>query len=374
VAGKALYDISKETGIDFSAFSMYDETGDIDEKYFAKKHFTGFGIRRMQFTQKAVASGIKSDLVILSHINLLPVGYLVKLFSPKTQLILIAHGIEAWVRFTGLKKRMLLKCDRILSVSRFTKDALVELNHFPANKIQVLNNCLDPFLEKPLQTKKNPDLLAKYNLGNEDIILMTLTRLAFRERYKGYDQVMESLAELRKTNPQLKYLIVGKYDREEKMRLEALLQKWDLTNEVIFTGFVPDEELALHFNLADIYIMPSTKEGFGIVFIESMYYHKPVIAGNKDGSVDALLNGKLGLLVDPGNKNEISESIRKMIADRDAYMPDRQLLMENFSFPVYKEKWRNVLAGLGIIPVKAQTDVYSKETNNADLYSAPLNY
>jgi asparagine synthase (glutamine-hydrolysing) len=374
VAGKALYDLCKESGVDFSVFSMYDESSDIDEKYFPKNHFTGFGIQRVQFTRKAVSAGINSNVVILSHINLLPVGFMVKLISPKTRLILLTHGIEAWVPFTGFKKQMLLKCDQILSVSRFTKDALVQLNHFPANKIQVLNNCLDPFLAKPLQANKDASLLAKYNLSNDDTVLMTLTRLAFRERYKGYDQVIESLAALRKTSPRLKYLIVGKYDRQEKNRLDALLEKWNLTNEVIFTGFVPDEELALHFNLADIYIMPSTKEGFGIVFIESMYYNKPVIAGNKDGSVDALLNGKLGLLVDPGNQEEISESIRKIIADRETYMPDRQLLMENFSFPVYKEKWRSILARLGMIPAKAQTDIHSKERNNADLYSAPLNY
>ncbi|MGN6267206.1 MAG: asparagine synthase (glutamine-hydrolyzing) [Ginsengibacter sp.] len=373
VAGKALYDIARETGIDFSVFSMYDKTGDIDEKYFPKNHFTGFGIRRLQFTVKAVASGVESDVVILSHINLLPVGYIVKLFSPKTQLLLIAHGIEAWVHFTGLKKRMLQKCDQVLSVSQFTKDTLAQRNHFPANKIRVLNNCLDPFLEKPLQTKKDPGLLSKYKLSNDDTVLMTLTRLASRERYKGYDQVMESLAELRKTNPQLKYLIVGKYDQEEKRRLDGLLQRWNLSSEVVFTGFVPDEELALHFNLADIYIMPSTKEGFGIVFIESMYYHKPVIAGNKDGSVDALLNGKLGLLVNPDKRQEISEAIRKIIVDRDAYRPDRQVLMENFSFPVYKEKWRNILAVLGMIPMKAKTDSHSKQKNNAGLYSEPLN-
>ena len=45
--------------------------------------------------------------------------------------------------------------------------------------------------------------------------------------------------------------------------------------------------------------MPSMKEGFGIVFIEAMCIGLPVIAGNKDGSVDALCNGKLGILVDP---------------------------------------------------------------------------
>jgi glycosyltransferase involved in cell wall biosynthesis len=89
--------------------------------------------------------------------------------------------------------------------------------------------------------------------------------------------------------------------------------------------------------------MPSEKEGFGIVFIEAMYYNKPVIAGNKDGSTDALLDGKLGLLVNPESLEEVTCAITRMIDHKEQYLPDRELLMENFSFPVYKEKWREVL-------------------------------
>ncbi|MEO8823365.1 MAG: asparagine synthase (glutamine-hydrolyzing) [Ginsengibacter sp.] len=346
VAGKALYDICETTGQDFSVYSMYDETNDIDEKYFPKKNFTGFGIRRLKFTQKAIVGGMKNDVIFLSHINLLPVGYFVKLLSPKTKLVLIAHGIEAWKTFKGMKKIMLLKCDQILSVSQYTKESLIHLNHFPPEKIQILNNCLDPFLEKPIRNGKEKDLLEKYHLTKEDTVLLTLTRLAARERYKGYDIVIESLKELRKKDPHLKYLIIGKYDEEEKQRLDFLIREAGLEAHVTFTGFVADEELAEHFNLADIYIMPSTKEGFGIVFIEAMYYNKPVIAGNKDGSVDALLNGDLGLLVNPESLEEVSCAILKMVNDKEQFLPNKKLLMDHFSFPVYKEKWRNILEDL----------------------------
>lgn len=346
VAGKALYDLCEEAGKDISVYSMYDAPDDIDEKYFPKKNFAGFGIKRLRFTQKAVFSGIRHDVIILSHINLLPVGYLIKLFSPKTKLVLIAHGIEAWKAFKGLQKIMLFTCDRILAVSQYTKQVIIDLNHFPSEKIQVLNNCLDPYLEKPIQKEKDNDLLERYHLQKEDTVLMTLTRLAARERYKGYDIVIESLQELQKTNPGLKYLVIGKYDDKEKQRLDKLIRKAGLQQQVIFTGFVPDDELAEHFNLADIYIMPSEKEGFGIVFIEAMYYNKPVIAGNKDGSTDALLDGKLGLLVNPSSEEEVSNAIKSIICNRVKYLPDRQLLMDNFSFPVYKEKWREVLEEL----------------------------
>ncbi len=343
VAGKALHDICEMEGHDLSVYSMYDASSDINEKYFPKEDFTGFGIRRLRFTQKAIMSGIKNDVIILSHLNLLPVGYLVKLFSPRTKLVLIVHGIEAWKVFKGVRKKMLFSCDRILSVSQYTKEVITRLNHFPAEKIRVLNNCLDPYLEAPLEKKKDPNLLKKYGLKEDHIVLLTLTRLASSERYKGYDIVIESLKDLRIQNPSLKYLIIGKHDKEEKQRLDKLIQKAGLQSHVIFTGFVDDAELAEHFNLADIYIMPSEKEGFGIVFIEAMYYNKPVIAGNKDGSVDALLNGKLGLLVNPSSKQEVSSAIESIISDKCRYIPDRQVLMNHFSFEVYRRKWKREL-------------------------------
>lgn len=347
VAGKALYELCEESGGELKVCSMYDTKTDSDEKYFPAKAFTGFGIQKIKFSFKCVYEGIKNETVILTHINLLPIGFAIKLFSSKTKLVLITHGIEAWPSFHGIKKRMLHQCDEILSVSKFTKAVISGRNGFPDQNIRVLNNCLDPFLELPALKEKDEQLLKKYGLKKEDTILMTLTRLASGERYKGYDIVIESLQKLREEHPDLKYLIVGKYDVKEKKRLDLLIAKAGLTNQVIFAGFIPDGELADHFNLADIYIMPSEKEGFGIVFIEAMYYNKPVIAGNKDGSSDALLDGKLGLLVDPQSQEEVRAAITKMILDREKYLPDQKLLMEHFSYPVYKEKWKEILKAEG---------------------------
>jgi glycosyltransferase involved in cell wall biosynthesis len=77
-------------------------------------------------------------------------------------------------------------------------------------------------------------------------------------------------------------------------------------------GFIKEEELAQHFLLAGTYIMPSQNEGFGIVFIEAAFYGLNVVAGNMDGSKDALLNGQLGFLVNPNESREISQAILKL--------------------------------------------------------------
>lgn len=343
LAGKVLYDLSKELGYDLKIFSMYDRSHQADERYFPKSIFRGFGIRKLLFVLESVFYGKKCDVVVLSHINLLPAGYLIKLLSPKTKLWLIAHGIEVWGPLSSFKQKMLARCDKILAVSKFTKDQLLGVSGIPEERITVLNNCLDPYLQKPVEGSKSPVLMKKYGLTDTDTVLMTLTRLASGERYKGYDKVMESLHELSGEYPVLKYLLVGKYDTTEKKRLEKIIQKYDLQERVVFAGFIPDSELAEHFNLADIYIMPSEKEGFGIVFIEAMHYGKPVIAGNKDGSVDALLNGKLGALVNPERVSEISCALKKMLSCNEQFVPDLQLLKSNFSFEVYKEKWKEIL-------------------------------
>ncbi|MFZ1307371.1 MAG: glycosyltransferase, partial [Ferruginibacter sp.] len=186
-------------------------------------------------------------------------------------------------------------------------------------------------------------LLARYGLQPHHKVLLTVARMADTELYKGYDKVIQALALLVPENANLRYLLVGKYGDAEKKRLDALIEKLGLSAVVTFAGFVPDAELAAHFNLADIFIMPSEKEGFGIVFIEAMFYGKPVIAGNKDGSVDALCNGELGLLVDPGNVEEIAAAIKKMLDNPTAFLPDPKKLEMHFGYTGYKARLKEYL-------------------------------
>ena len=241
---------------------------------------------------------------------------------------------------------MLLKYDQIFAVSNFTNDTIKQLGYVKDNRSIVLNNCLDPFLQKEKNNTKSNELLFRYGLTKENFVLLTLSRLSSDEKYKGYDKVLNCLQSLIIEYPDLRYLIIGKYDDEEKERMDKMIDSMNLNHAVIFSGYIPDEELSSHYNLADLYIMPSLGEGFGIVFIEAMYYGLPVIAGNKDGSVDALLNGKLGLLINPDEPEEITLAIKKVIDNKSAFKPDYNLLMQNFSYKVYKEKMEWALKNL----------------------------
>ena len=84
-------------------------------------------------------------------------------------------------------------------------------------------------------------------------------------------------------------------------RLEAKAAALHVLDRVVFSGFVPEEQKADYYRLADAYVMPSRGEGFGIAFLEALACGLPVLGSKLDGGREALLDGALGLLVDPAN-------------------------------------------------------------------------
>ena len=343
VAGKALQQHTNTTQSAFKVFSMYDHSNQVLEQYFSAKHFCGFQEKKLRFTISAIKEGLNNKVVLLSHINLLTIGFIIKLFSPKTQLLLIAHGIEVWRPLSFFKRFMLKRCTLILPVSVYTKNKMIELYGIRPEKLMVLNNCLDPFLPPPVNAPKKPELMQRYGFNANNKIILTLTRISSTEGYKGYDNVIEAVKNLHPRYPNLRHLIIGKYDVAEKARLDLIIEKAGVKDCIRFSGFIPDKSIADHFNLADLYIMPSKKEGFGIVFIEALFYGKPVIAGNKDGSVDALANGRFGVLINPDDQSEITQALENMLSHTDQYIPHHAAVIEQFGFETYQRAFGKLL-------------------------------
>jgi phosphatidylinositol alpha-1,6-mannosyltransferase len=176
-------------------------------------------------------------------------------------------------------------------------------------KCIVLNNAIDPFMKLPTMFKKPERLIKKYRIAPESRVIFTLTRLASTEQYKGHDQVIKVVSRLRTKFPGIKYILAGQYDHKEEIRIQRLISEYKVDEEVILTGFIDEAELSDYFLLADLFVLPSKKEGFGIVFIEAMACGLPVICGNVDGSIDAIRDGELGRAVNPEGLAELEEAI-----------------------------------------------------------------
>ncbi|MES2278868.1 MAG: asparagine synthase (glutamine-hydrolyzing) [Bacteroidota bacterium] len=306
---QALQQIAVKRNWKFSLWSGYDQDSDLNTKYTQPANFKGFNKNRGLFAMDATAKSIKSDVVILSHINLALIGWLTKLFNPKCQVWLVAHGIEVWRPLNFLKQRLLGNCDKIICVSNFTRQKMIDLHRVDPNKCIVLNNALDPSIKLPNKFIKPAYLLDRYKLSAKNKIIFTLTRLASTEQYKGYEQVIKAISDLKKRFPDIKYILSGKYDEAEDKRIRKLICDHGVQDHVIVTGFIEEAELEDHFLLADLFVLPSKKEGFGIVFIEALACGLPVICGNEDGSLDAIRNGELGKAINVDNLTELEDTI-----------------------------------------------------------------
>lgn len=250
----------------------------------------------------------RPSLIISSHLNFTVIAYLLKriIGIPYWS---VAHGAEAWNIQDSTLKVALKNADRILAVSNYTRDLLLTQEKLQPDNVLILPNTFDA---NRFQIAPKPNyLLERYCLKSEQQIILTVSRLSANEQQKGYDKIIAALPEIIKLIPKIHYVLVGKGD--DRPRIEQLIAQLELQDYVTLTGFVPDEELCDHYNLCDIFAMPSKQEGFGIVYLEALACGKPTLGGNKDAAIDALCQGELGALVDPDDVSEIAQTLIKIL-------------------------------------------------------------
>ncbi|MGK7928228.1 MAG: glycosyltransferase [Spirulina sp.] len=280
----------------------------------------------------------RPDLIIASHANFAVLADQIQRFLGIPYWT-IAHGTEVWnVKKPSLRKA-LQRADRILAVSNYTRDRLLAEQDLNPERVCLLPNTFDA---EGFTIAPKPDyLLQRYHLSAEQPIILTVARLDSTQQYKGYDEILQGLPKIRAAIPNVHYLLVGKGD--DRDRIEDLVDSLNLQDCVTLTGFVPDEELCDHYNLCDVFAMPSRGEGFGIVYLEALACGKPVLGGNRDGAIDALCDGKLGVLVDPEDPEAIAgsliEILQKNTANPILYQPEmlRSQVVEIYGFERFKE-------------------------------------
>lgn len=324
--------------------SMYDDAA--DQQYSGDQPFHGSKGNRLSFVCSAFIKGLQQDVIILGHLNLALIGVLLKFISPKKKLVVICHGIEVFTPVSGFKKRVLQKADRILAVSTYTKNQLIEQQQVAAEKITVFPNTIDPFFQLPADFTKPAYLQQRYSIAEDDKILFTLTRLNSKEGYKGYDTLITVLPKLVQQGIRFKYILAGKADAVELARMQTLIKALDLEAYVLLPGFIADNEVIDHYLLADVFAMPSKGEGFGIVYIEAMACGLAVVAGNKDGSTEALQFGRLGTLVDPDSSEEVADALVRVLQKETEPAKVQREMLACFSFERFKERLGQVLAGV----------------------------
>jgi glycosyltransferase involved in cell wall biosynthesis len=343
--------------VDYDVFLKHDSqaTGDFLDRATTQFHFAGsypFSLRTAIFASQLLAGGIlqRPQLIVSTHINFTPVAYWLKRLTGIPYWA-VAHGTDAWNLQQPAVQQALHHADLILPVGGYTRDRLIAEQHLDPTKLSILPNTFDP--DRWQIDPKPQHLLKRYQLTDRQPIILTVARLESSEQYKGYDQILRALPQIRAQIPDVHYILVGK--GSDRPRIEQTIADLKLQDCVTLAGFIPDEELCDHYNLCDVFAMPSKGEGFGIVYLEALACGKPTLGGDRDGAIDALCNGELGVLVNPDDVDVIAQTLSQMLQKTYPhpllYQPQtlRERVIATFGFKQFQQTLQQLLTDRGFI-------------------------
>lgn len=160
------------------------------------------------------------------------------------------------------------------------------------------------------------EMRRRYGLGERPTVVC-VSRLVPR---KGQDMLIKALPGIRRRVEGAALVIVGGGPYADD--LHKLAGRIGVTDDVVFTGGVPDAELAAHYAMADVFAMPCRTrgsgldvEGLGIVFLEASATGVPVVAGRSGGAPETVKDGETGQVVDGRSVDEIVEAVAAVLAD-----------------------------------------------------------
>jgi phosphatidyl-myo-inositol dimannoside synthase len=270
------------------------------------------------------------DLIICTHLNLQPLALLAHWLS-RAPSILVLHGVEAWTPPRQLVRRVAVgRAEWVAAVSRVTLERFRTWALIPEDRAIVLPCCVD--LDRFTPGEPAPPVLRKYELGGK-VVILTLGRLAATERYKGFDELLESLTRLQAVHPSLLCVIAGSGD--DRARLEAKARALGVADRVRFTGYVPDSEMVDLYRSARVFVLAGRGEGFGIVLLEAMACGVPAVASTLDGSIEAVQGGELGVAVDPRDRDALVEGIGRAL---QRPVGERPHGLDYFGYPAFETR------------------------------------
>jgi glycosyltransferase involved in cell wall biosynthesis len=258
------------------------------------------------FARAAWSAGARAGRIVCGHLAQLPVAALAT--RPGACLALVAHGIEAWEKPGPAENLALRFCDRVYCVSRYTRDRLASLHPWLAPRLRVVPNALDPALLDLPPPGPPPS-------GRPPVILC-VGRLRASDAYKGYDLLLRAFARLPAaafhSRPELvpRLRFVGEGD--DRPRLESLAASLRVSSRVEFSGRLSDEELRRAFADCTCFALPSTGEGFGLVYLEALAAGRPCVA-LRAAAVPELITPQVGVLAEPGDPGALAAALAECL-------------------------------------------------------------
>jgi phosphatidylinositol alpha-1,6-mannosyltransferase len=215
------------------------------------------------------------------------------------------HDIEAWERLPGSRRRILAGACVRLANSRYT-----------ARRVEAANPEGGPVIACPLglpveRSESAAAAPARFEHGPQAVLIVG--RMMADERYKGHDQLLEAWPAIAGVAPAARLVCVG--DGDDVPRLRTKAGALGVAASVVFTGFVDDAEMGRLYAGAAVFVMPSRREGFGLVYLEAMAARVPCIGSIHDAASEVIVDGVTGYLVAQDDRPALSGRILSLLED-----------------------------------------------------------
>ena len=228
-----------------------------------------------------------------------------------SKVVYTAHGfhfykgapLRNWLLFYPVERFLANYTDTLITIN---KEDFYRARDFNVGQLEYVRGVGIDLNKIKINKEKVYKLKYDLEITGKNFVLCSVGEL---NHNKNHSIVFEALNQIKNKN--IKYLIIGSGELEKELMMEV--KRLELENQVIFLGFRDDIYELL--SLSDVFVFPSFREGLSKSLMEAMAVGKPVIASNIRGNKDLINNDEGGLLFDPKNAIQLSESIMKMLND-----------------------------------------------------------
>jgi glycosyltransferase involved in cell wall biosynthesis len=235
--------------------------------------------------------------------------------------------------FTPLAARM---ADIIIVPSTCVKENVVQFYNVPQSKIRVIPEAADEIFRPMNKQECKEKIVQKYHIENDFILFIGFARLR-----RNVPLLLKAFLKLKKQHSiKHKLVIVGRYDAA-CTNYPKLIKELGIEKDVIHFGHIPDKDLPLLYNAAEIFVYPSSYEGFGLPLVEAMTCGTPIVASNASPMPEIV--GEAGLMVNPFNVSQMAQTIYDVLTDEHLQLKLRQKSLERSHFFSWEKTAKNTL-------------------------------